>query len=380
MSHRGTVATLVCLTALALAPASAEASVAFISDAGVPTAMGEPGEANDMTVAVGGDGVVFTDAVGIRPRDEFACRSLSPTEVTCTAEGGGLLLGADGNDRLRDVGATTGFGARGGPGDDVIEAGSAPAELHGDDSTVRSSDGDDRIVGGSAAAPGIVNGRDWDDFLNGGGGDDVIDGGPGVDFASGQTGNDTVDGGDGDDTLEGTTLLDEQERDVPGDAGNDTLRGGAGDDVIRAEAGRDTADGGDGNDWLRGVVDDLGEDDFAADTLVCGAGTDRVSPGVMDRVAIGCETLQVRMYCAPRAPCKVTGSISGRPKGAKRTTTVARVSRTIGQGDAVPFALGKKATKLLGSAKKLTLQLDLVARRGGKVAGARFFPFQLVKP
>ena len=372
------LATAVCLATLALAPAGADASVAFVED-GPPTAMGLPGEANDMTVRAGGDGVVFTDTAGITPRDEFSCRSLSLNEVTCVGEGGGLLLGGDGNDRLADAGSVGGFGARGGPGDDEIVAGAVRAELFGDDNTVRDDDGNDRIVGSSAAAPGIVNGRDWDDFLNGGGGDDVVEGGAGVDFLSGQTGNDTVDGGEGDDTLEGSTLLDEQDRDVPGDAGDDVLRGGAGDDVVRAEAGRDVADGGDGNDWLRGLDDDLGRDDNAVDKLVCGAGTDRVSPGAADRVAVGCETMLVRMYCNPTFPCKAKGTITGRAKGAKKRTTVARASENVtGSDSQVAFAL-KKATKLLGKSKKVTLYMELLARRGGKPAGARFFTFQVVR-
>ena len=371
------LATAACLATLALAPAGADASVAFI-DEGVPTALGQPGEANDMTVAAGHDGVLFTDAAGIVPGDEF-CRALSPTEVTCAGEGGGVLRGGDGDDRLRDAGAAGGFGARGGPGNDEIVAGAVPAEIFGDDKTVRDDDGNDRIVGSSAAAPGIVNGRDFDDFLNGGGGDDVVEGGAGVDFLSGQTGDDTVDGGDGDDTLEGSTLLDEQERDVPGDAGDDVLRGGAGDDVIRAEAGRDIADGGDGNDWLRGLDDDVARDDNAVDKLVCGSGTDRVSPGVNDRVAVGCETLLVRMYCNPTFPCKAKGTITGKAKGAKKTTTVARASEDVtGSDSQVAFGL-KKATKVLKGSKRVALFMELVARRAGKPAGARFFTFQFVR-
>jgi Ca2+-binding RTX toxin-like protein len=371
---------LVCLALLGLAPATSQAAVAYMDDNGVARAQGEPGESNDMSIRPGEDGVIFTDAAGIRPRDDASsCRALSPTEVTCLGDGG-ILYGEDGNDVLRDGGMTTGFGARGGPGDDQIFAGAAPAFLYGDDTRVRSDDGNDTIVGSSAAAPGgSASGMIWDDEINGGGGNDTLDGGPGADHVSGQGGNDTVGGGAGPDALEATTLLTEDGQDAPADAGDDTLAGDGGDDVVRAILGRDKADGGEGDDWLIAVDEDLGDDDFSADGIACGPGSDRVSAGVSDRVAVGCETLSVRIYCTGgSAPCKATGSLRGRKKGAKKPTTVAKVSKTVTNGNSIEFSL-KKGTKVLGSSKKVWLTAEWLTKRGTKVVGGRVFLFQLVK-
>jgi Ca2+-binding RTX toxin-like protein len=360
--------------------APAHASVAFLDEEGSPEAHGSPGEANDMTALAGGDGVIFTDAAGIAPQaPDNGCRSLSPTEVTCLSEGGGELHGEDGNDTLRDAGVTLGFHARGGPGNDMIVAGGVPAILYGDDSRVRSSDGDDRIVGSNAATP--LRSPEFHDFINGGGGDDTIDAGAGSDHASGQTGSDVVDGGAGDDFLDSTSLVGPGGNDqlVRGDAGDDRLTGGDGNDQLDAIKGRDQADGGAGNDLLRAVDGDLAQDDNSVDGLTCGSGGDRVLAGSGDRVLVGCEKLLVPMYCSPRYPCKVTGTVAGRKPGTKRPRIVARVARTINSPTHVAFALGSKATNLLGSAKRVGLSTDVIARRGGRVAGGRNFRFQLVR-
>jgi hypothetical protein len=56
------------------------------------------------------------------------------------------------------------------------------------------------------------------------------------------------------------------------------------------------------------------------------------------------------------------------------------VWRTIKTGEQVGFALGKKATKALGSSKRVWLAVDVVGRRGKSVVGGRHFRFQLVRP
>jgi Ca2+-binding RTX toxin-like protein len=366
-----------CLGIIALAPTSAQAStVAIDGGAAEPVAQarGGPGEANDMTVRSGGDGVIFTDTVGITPENtDNGCRPITETEVTCAADGG-ALLGGEGDDILRDAGVNGGFEARGGPGSDQIFGGAGVAIIYGDDREVLSTDGDDTIVGGTAAG-----GQPFDDLLAGGGGNDVIDGREGNDDLAGNAGSDTLRGGAGDDNLEGIHLLTADGEDAPGHAGDDTLLGEAGNDVIRAIDGRDKADGGDGDDWLIAVNVDVATDDNSSDTLTCGAGTDRVSAGSGDKVAVGCETLYVRLYCSGVKTCKASGSLTGKAKGAKKTTTVAKIKKTVATGDYASFSLGKKATKLFGSSKKVTLTLDVTTRSGTKVVGGQFFRFQLVR-
>ena len=375
---------LASLALLAFAPSGAHASVAFLGQVGETAAAqahGDPGERNDMTARAGGDGVIFTDTAGIRPLEDRGCRSLSPTEVTCLSEGSGILFGEDGDDTLRDAGATgPGFGARGGPGNDTIFGGAIPAILYGDDSRVLPTDGNDRIAGSSAAQPGgSASGRIWDDDINGGGGNDVIDAGPGADHASGQAGNDTVKGGDGPDSLESSTLLTQDERDAPGDAGNDNLSGDAGDDIVLAARGSDRASGGTGNDWLRASDYEGLFDDKTSDLLNCGLGADRVSAAGGDRIVLGCEALLVLMYCLPRYPCLVNGVLTGHPRGSGVNRGVARTVRSISSPTDVRFTLGRSATALLSSRTSAFLVLDMRARRGRAFAGGRFFSLILQK-
>ena len=368
---------LACLALLALTPA-AQASIAYVDENGVPRAQGEPGEANDMSVRSGEEGVIFSDTAGIRPRDEDGCRALSPTEVVCAGDGG-ILLGEDGNDTLRDAGLARGFGARGGPGDDRIYAGAVDAIIYGDDRELAPTDGDDTIVGSSSQRPLDPSVPDFHDTINGGGGNDDLDGGPGNDEVSGQAGNDTVRGGDGDDNLDNSSLLTTGGQDAPGDDGDDTAIGGAGNDVINAGRGRDSADGGAGDDLLVGIDLALGRDDGSSDTLDCGAGADRIDAGAKDKVYVGCETLRLQLYCSGVKTCKATGGIAGKAKGAKKTTTVAKINRTVGSGDNANLALGKKATKLLGSASKVTLSVDVALRNGRAFVGGQFFRFSLLR-
>lgn len=373
------LALLLALGTVALAPAGAHASIAYMDENGVPTAEGEPGQTNEMTARAGEDGVIFSDTAGIRPRDDFGCRALSDTEVTCIGGEGGLLLGRDGNDRLVDAGTTGGFGARGGSGDDTIVAGTVDAILFGDDKDTSASDGDDTITGSSATALDPAQPTDFNDMINGGGGNDVIDAGPGSDTVSGDGGRDTVHGGDGGDWIDSSDSFTDSGEDAPGDAGDDMLYGDAGNDQLNGHLGRDKLNGGDGDDFLIASDWDIGEDDKSSDALACGAGADRVAPGHADKVAVGCERLLVSMYCTGGYPCSAKGTVSGRKKGAKMRTVVAKLSTTVDSPEPVEFALGKKATKLLGSAKKVSLFGEVVGRRGKQVVSSRFLNFTLTK-
>ena len=375
MGSRARTTLLACLALLAVAPA-AHASEAYLDeDTGVATAQGDPGEANVMQIRPGGDGVIFSDTVGIHPRPGSGCRALSENEVTCPGDGG-LLLGADGDDDLRDGGLTTSFGARGGPGDDTIVAGAVDALLYGDDPKVRETDGDDRITGSRSTRPLDPAHPDFHDFIAGGGGDDNIAGLEGNDELAGQGGTDTIDGGEGDDNLEGITLLTVDERDAPGDEGDDFLAGGAGNDAITANRGRDVVDGNDGNDRVFAVDNDLGRDDLNSDTVRCGTGADTVDAGAGDKLQVGCETLRVALYCKG---CTAKGAVTGRAKGAKKTTTVAKINKAIATSYTAELPL-KKATKLLGTRKKTTLTFDVTMRRGKTVVGGRVFVFTLLAP
>jgi Ca2+-binding RTX toxin-like protein len=259
--------------------------------------------------------------------------------------------------------------------------GAVAALLYGDDSVERSTDGNDKITGGTQAKPGVaLETPGFDDYIHGGGGNDIIDGREGVDEASGGSGNDTVSGGEGDDLIDSSSVFDENDVDAPGDAGDDTLAGDGGNDQLRADNGRDKASGGDGDDYLIGTDIDLGEHDGYADTLNCGPGADRVAPSHTDRVSITCETLRVSMYCTGGYPCSVKGTLTGRAKGAKKATTIAKLSRSLDSPQPVDLKLSKKAaTKVLGSAKRVSVFAEVIGRHGKKVVSLSLANFHLTK-
>jgi Ca2+-binding RTX toxin-like protein len=110
--------------------------------------------------------------------------------------------------------------AQGGRGNDIFVADGRSSVF------VRGGDGNDVLIGGSAA-----------DALSGEDGDDLIDGGAGNDVLRGHRGEDNISGGAGDDLLDGGL-------------GDDGLFGGLGNDVLKGGAGDDTIDGGDGTDAI----------------------------------------------------------------------------------------------------------------------------------
>lgn len=113
--------------------------------------------------------------------------------------------------------------------------------------------------------------------------------------------------GDGADTI---TLGDPNDV-LLGGSGNDTLDSGGGDDLIKDEDGDDTVRAGAGNDQLQGGLgadtydagegdDDVRARDGIKDTIVCGAGTDKVDADTLDSVAADCENV-TRTAVAPPA-------------------------------------------------------------------------------
>jgi serralysin len=217
----------------------------------------------------------------------------------------------------------------GGPGDDVLRAGVAGGELHGDvgDDTLIGGPGADwadygasvpklnltflpdyaatsgvnvslaisgpQAVGGGLGVDTLVNidnlrgsrfgdtlvGSQGTNTLSGEAGDDSLSGGGGDDSLQGADGNNTVLGGAGNDTIfanqganrllggDGDDVVTGQGRtDIEGNAGADTLSGGFGPDIIRGGRDDDSLSGGDGSDFLAG--------DRGSDTLSGGLGAD----------------------------------------------------------------------------------------------------------
>ncbi len=112
--------------------------------------------------------------------------------------------------------------------------------------------------------------RYWvESFFASGDGNDTIDG-AGNDYIFGGNGNDSLTGGAGDDHLFG-------------DTGNDTIYGGNGNDELTAgdwngHIGASYLDGGNGNDFL-------GSGYNGHDTLIGGAGDDRLQVNISEHVS-----------------------------------------------------------------------------------------------
>jgi Ca2+-binding RTX toxin-like protein len=162
--------------------------------------------------------------------------------------GGGFLDGGDGNDVLNVYARPFAFGqpmdsiAKGGNGDDVLNAVQSGVQLFGEA-------GNDTVTGSATK--------------DGGAGNDAITGG-GVSW--GGDGDDVVRGADNDDQLSGDAGQDE----LHGEAGNDTLLGGDGDDILEGGPGHDILEGGAGNDTylIESTVDE--------DTIVDHQGTNTI--------------------------------------------------------------------------------------------------------
>jgi Ca2+-binding RTX toxin-like protein len=142
--------------------------------------------------------------------------------------------------------------------------------------------------------------------LLGGTGADKLTTGGGADAVAGDDGDDVIQAGAGDDQVNA------------GD-GDDEVEGGAGNDVVEAGLGVDNVAGGDGDDDLR-------LRDGVADTVRCGAGTDRVDADTLDDIALDCERVSRLPTPAPEA-----GGTTGRDRVAPRVrvggSTVQRAGR-----------------------------------------------------
>ena len=146
-----------------------------------------------------------TTTVEAGPADPiWSCGGVSGTVAELTSRGYHVLIGTDGDDRLRV---------------------------------------DDR--------PGFVIGGDGDDHIDGDNDDDIICAGPGNDDVEGDDGNDRIYGGPGDDDLEGR----DDDDYIDGGSGADDIEGNSGDDVLIGGPGIDRISGGSGSDVIDGVPD-----------------------------------------------------------------------------------------------------------------------------
>ena len=198
-----------------------------------------------------------------------------------------------------------------------------------------------------------ILGGDGADQITLGNPDDVVLGGPG---------NDVIDSGGGNDL-------------VKDEDGDDTVVTGPGNDTIQAGRGAETIDAGDGDDDVR-VRDGI------KDTVVCGAGADKVDADQLDDVAPDCENVQ-RTQTSP--PSGTGGDDDGRPPklsvGAETTQrigrrgrffiaatsseigTVAASGRLVVGGLLLPLKTKSKAIRIPGAGARIKVKLGRRAMR-----------------
>ena len=255
------------------------------------------------------------------------CRSVSPSEVECSAHGIDTVSVTlkDGNDRV-SVGTATLAWISGGDGDDVLESGEGDDVLDGGAGVdvLKGGAGQDRLIGGpgsdvlsggrlateevtrrvrardfgvgicrvriardvavdavlySGRAPldvsldGIANdgaAGEADNVLAdveavwGGNGNDRLVGNGRANFLQGGAGNDTLVGRGGSDVLEGEVEMHGSQTGT----GSNRLYGGDGNDCLLGGAGNESMRGGDGADRL--------SDEGGRDTLFAGDGRDYI--------------------------------------------------------------------------------------------------------
>jgi hypothetical protein len=145
--------------------------------------------------------------------------------------------------------------------------------------------------GGASSCPGLrLVGTSGPDSLTGSSKGERIDALAGDDVAAANAGDDCVFGGEGNDHLEGGF-------------GRDLLDGGSGDDLIGGGQEVSVIRAGTGNDRIS-------SSNGVADSVDCGAGTDRVVADRSDRLR-GCETVRFAVSPYPLVT----------PKGGRSQTT-----------------------------------------------------------
>ena len=145
----------------------------------------------------------------------------------------------------------------GGGGDDFIES------AHQGTNVMFGGSGDDQLYATSTLGHDWLVGEQGDDQLHGGGGSDTLFGDQGQDRLYGSYGRDELYGGAGADYLSGG--MDE-----------DVLYGGEGADTLEGGHHSDWLEGGEGNDVLYSYTSTSDELSIGTDTLLGGAGDDRL--------------------------------------------------------------------------------------------------------
>jgi hypothetical protein len=230
------------------------------------------------------------------------CTLVNPHHARC-APAPGNYIGAvearlgDGDDKLRNpqVGAAPAIpiGARGGPGDDLLDTGPGPDGLGGGPGhdTLIAGAGNDIVKDPFSEAAGsrhgdLMSGGPGVDTLNYGGRQRAVTVNLSTDAPSGEkgendkaTGFESVQSGRGRDRLYG-------------DSRPNSLRGGSGADVIVGRGGGDSLEGGGGRDRLvAGKGNDEIEPDAARDTVLCGSGRDVVRDPQAGELLGPCESI-----------------------------------------------------------------------------------------
>jgi Ca2+-binding RTX toxin-like protein len=243
---------------IAVAPSAAHAATAAVAS-GTLSYVATEGDANQLSVTVGGGNYTISDLAGHAIGAGAGCSATAtPSEVTCPTAGvTSLNLDArDRDDTIELVSVTAASTLTGGAGDDVITGGDGADTLNGGTDA-------DRLDG--AAGADTLNG-DWgDDTLIGGAAADVFNGGAGTDVADYSARSSAVtvwiDAIANDGAPSEADFVKTDVENAIGGSGNDTMLGGAaanvlsggpGHDSIDGEAGNDTLDGGDGDDSLAG--------------------------------------------------------------------------------------------------------------------------------
>ena len=320
-----------------------------------------PGEQNHVTARLNGTQATLTDTFGITPGNGCGRPTADPTTVTCdlgptgtatdidapkpAANAFTFLLG-DGDDTAAITGSpTTSANLDGGPGNDVLDAGSGTGADPDDPGVpagalITGGPGNDTLTGGpgedlfderGATSTGsdtirglrgadtvtyarrtksvrvtLAGGRDDGsagerdqlegiesavggsaaDTLVGAATDDVLVGGGGADRLAGRTGDDTLFAGSDDPA-------------PPASGGArtaDRLSGGPGQDTLVGSAGANRIDGGTGGDTVDalGGADHILARDRSPDRLECGLGTDTVRADGRDFTDRACNRVRRR--------------------------------------------------------------------------------------
>ena len=276
----------------------------------------DPGERNDVRVALTDAGFRLSDAGADIRAPADGCTSITPQLVSCAPTPSAPIVRID---------------ILGGDGDDRIDA----SALVFTPTLLEAGAGDDVVVGGGTR-----------DTLTGGPGSDVLDGRGGDDIAS--YADRGEDAGIRADLHEGSATGAGGERDALSNV--EALRGGPGDDVLIGDGAENSLTGGGGSDELRGrggddlltgagaLYGDAGDDRLllkGSGRAVCGAGSaDRVAASGSARVVDdSCESLRlpavtVRLHLAhDPAKARLTFDLidlPGRVLEARLTTTAAK--------------------------------------------------------